>query len=358
MEFSPVSIHEVQTASIRALGLDDQLFLLEYPEAIAASVRRAASFLSPTTPRVLVDTVLEVLTPVLSEPPSRENLMDLVDQMVSTGDLLELVESSVDGNARLLYLGPPSFVEKTPGQYLLTGIRPFGAPLLNGDISIDYVLHTRTAVLDAEIAEPTLRSSGLHKISREHWIGQPSAPSAADYVAGFSQRLRVARPAGFVDGLRIIDPATNPRYYRGRWREPAAEDTGDFVGRRPQAYGADAWSVVRLVDGLPVRLIDLPLDTPTTPARDEAWRLQAAIDAVNGTPPVFRMRPIPGAASAASLVDFFAPLPTWAERHLELVGSAIDKSRRALFAYRVPDAALPALRSMLTETLWMNMVTE
>jgi hypothetical protein len=358
MEFSPVSLDEVQATSIRTLGLDDRLFVLEYPEAIAASLRRAASFLCPTTPRALVDAVLEVLTPVLAEPPKREDLMELVDQLISTGDLLELIGVSEDRKARLLYLGPPSFVEKSPGCYLLTGVRPLAAPLVGDDIEIEYVLHTRTTALDPATGEGSLRASGLHKVNRQQWTGQPSVVSAAEFFAAYTQRLGVARAAGFVDGLTIIDPATKPRYYRGRWREPGAGDTGTFVGRRPQAYGADAWCVVSLVDGAPDRLIDLPLDSAATPARDEAWRLQAGIDAVNGTPLVYRVRPMPDAAKSESLVDFFSPLPTWAERYLELVGYAMDKSPGALFAYRVPDAALPALRSVLTETLWMKIVNE
>lgn len=358
MEFLPVSLDEVHAISIRTLGLDDQLFVLDYPEAIAASIRRAASFLCPSTPRAIVDEVLEVLTPVLAGPPSRDDLMELIDQMISTGDLLELIGVSDDRRSRLLYLGPPSFVEKSPGHYLLTGVRPLAAPLVGDDIKIEYVRHTRTASLEPATAEATLRASGLHKVNRQQWTGQPGAAGAGQFIASYTQRLAVARSAGSVEGLTIIDPMTKPRYYRGRWREPVSGDTGTFVGRRPQAYGADAWCIVSLVDGAPDRLIDLPIDAVSTPARDEAWRLQAAIDAVNGTPVVYRVRPMPGEAATESLVDLFSPLPTWAERYLELVGSAMDKSPGALFAYRAPDAALPALRSMLTEMLWMNIVTE
>lgn len=358
MDCTPVSLEEARAISIRALDLDDQLFVLEYPEAIVASIRRAASFLCPTTPRELVDVLLEVLAPVLSDPPKRVDLMEVVDQMVSTADLLELSDTSVDRRTRLLYLGPPSFVEKSPGRYLLTGIRPLAAPLVGDDIAVEYVLHTRTATLESTTAEASLRASGLHKISRSQWVDQPSAVSAADFVEGFRQRLSAARVAGQVDGLTIIDPATTPRYYRGRWREPVAGDTGEFVGRRPQAYGADVWCVVRLVDGAPERLLDLPINAVATPARDDAWRLQGAIDAVNSTPLPFRVRSMPNTATAELLVDFFSPLPTWAERYLELVGNPMDNSPGALFAYRIPDAALPALRSVLTETLWMSDMTD
>jgi len=358
MDFAAIPLDEVQATTIRTLGLDDTLYVPEYPEAIAASLRRAASFLCPTTPRVLVDAVLEVLGPIVAEPPKRDDLMELLEQMISTGDLLELVEATSERRSRLLYLGPPSYVEKSPGRYLLTGIRPLAAPLVGSEIPVEPVLHTRTATLDPSTAEGQLRAAGLHKINRSQWVGRPSTPSATQYVEDYRQRLSVAHLAGAVDGLTIIDPTTKPRYYRGRWRAPAAGDTGDFVGRRPQAYGAELWCLVRLSDGAPERMLDFPLDAAPVPARDEAWRLQAAIDAVNRTALPFRILPIPDSGPAESVVDFFSPLPTWAERYVELVGNAVDKSHGALFSYRVPGAALPELRSVLTETLWMSMVTE
>jgi hypothetical protein len=350
------TLEEVTALAVRALHLDEELFVLEYPEAICASLRRAASFLCPTTPRALVDTVLEVLTPVLPEPPTRDDLMSLVDQLVSTGDLLELSETTPDRTTRLLFLGPPTFVEKSGGHYLVTGIRPLGAALLPADIALEYEAHARTALLEGEGAEARLREAGLHKISVQQWIGQPAVVSAHDYVGQFSRRLDVAREAGSVDGLTIIDPSARSTYYRGRWRSPAAGDSADFVGRRPQAYGADRWCVVRLVDGAPEKLLDLPLEDAVTPARDDAWRLQSAIDAERRTPQSYRVLAIPGAEPATEYIaDFFSPLPSWVERYLELAGMSVDKSRSALFSYRIPASVLPGLQSLLTGTLWMTM---
>lgn len=358
MELSLRTADEVSAISVRVLGLDEDSIALDYPEAFSASLRRAAAFLCPTTPRALVDTVLEVLTPVIPQPPTRDDLMATLDQMISTGDLLELVDATSERATRLLYLGPPSFIERSPDRYLLTGIRPLGLPLVGSDITVEHEGYTRTAILDPDDAVARLRAAGLHEISQTRWIGQPSSVSATDYLAEYRTRLDVALAAGFVDGLTIIDPASRPTYYRGRWRDPAEGDSGDFVGRRPQAYGADRWCLVRLVDGAPERLIDLPVDNSVAPARDEAWRLQAAIDAARGTPLPYRTRPMPGVDPAQAVVDFFSPLPSLAERYLGLVGLAVEKSRGALFSYRLPTSALTGLASMLTETLWMTTTTD
>ena len=68
-----------------------------------------------------------------------------------------------------------------------------------------------------------------------------------------------AAPASFeIPGLSLIDPTSSVRYYRGRWVQPQAQ-TGRFVGRRSQAYGADLWCYIEMDEGQPRRFLDLPL---------------------------------------------------------------------------------------------------
>ncbi|MCW3159469.1 hypothetical protein [Micropruina sonneratiae] len=356
MDIATRRADEVVALAVATLGLDPEILVLEHPETICASLRRAASFLCPTTPRVLVDTTLEVLNPLLDEPLERDEVATLLEQLISTGDLLELAEATPERSTRLLYLGPPSYVEKVPGQYLLTGIRSSGKALVPDETSVEYVGHKRAVVLDSSEADSQLKALGLHRIGTKQWIGQPSTSPASAYLEQFRHRLAVGRAAGHIDGLTIIDPAAKPTYYHGRWRPPSTGDSGDFVGRRPQAYGSDLWCLVRLVDGNAERLIDLPFGGSTSPARDQAWRLQAAIDAERGAPQSFRTLAIPGATPTAEyIVDLFAPLPSWAERYLELAGNPVDRSRGALFSYRIPAGALEELQSVLTSTLWMSM---
>lgn len=358
MTITTLTLDEAKTISVRALGLDSERLSLESPEAIATSIRRAASFLCPIDPRTLVDSVIEVLSPLQTDPPKREDLMELLEQIVSTGDLVELTTGTYGRQSRLLYLGPPSFIEKAPGQYLVTGVRPEAVPLLSEDFKIDHVHHTRTVSLEPASAEVQLRASGLHKVTLSKWVGQPGAVSAPAYIKQFRLRLSVGRVAGAVEGLSIIDPSTRVDYYRGRWRSPASGDNGTFVGRRPQAYGADLWCVVQLLNGVPERLIDLPLDGGPGPARDDAWRLQAAMDAVDFRSQCYRVHRSTGASSDQLVVDFFSPLPTWTERHLGLVGNPANRSPGALFTYLVPATSMAGLQSVLAETLWMIELAE
>lgn len=324
-------------------------------EGLAASLRRAASFLCPATPRQMVDAVLEALQPLRPDtPPERDDLNELVELLVSAGDLVELPPDP-HRRGRLLYLGPPSFVEKHPGHYLLMGIRPYGAPLLGAEVAtgVRYERHVRTVELDPASAGQQLRALGLHPIAPDRWVAAPARQAPEDVIVEARVRLDAAGTAGAIAGLTVLDPALPLRYYRRRWRPVRPDDTSDFVGRRPQEYGADLWCYVRITAGAPARLIDFPIAEPTAPGRDEAWRLQAAIDAALGRQHVFRVSPSSD-APGCTVIDFLAPVPTWAERYLELLGTAVSEPRSALFSYLVPDAAVSRLTEFVGEMLWMR----
>ena len=80
------------------------------------SLLRAASFLCPTSPSTLVAAVIGAVQPLVpTGDVNRERVAGLLDLLVASGDLLEL-RHEIDGRSvRLLYLGPPSFIERAPG---------------------------------------------------------------------------------------------------------------------------------------------------------------------------------------------------------------------------------------------------
>jgi hypothetical protein len=355
MTVSQLSQAEASELAVQALGLDPDLVSLSSAEGIAASIRRAASFMCPTSPTELISAVLAVLQPVdCGTAISRDVMSDLLDLLLAAGDLLEL-RDDIDGRTvRLLYLGPPSYVERQPGVYLLSGVRPYGAPLVDAELSqsIEHDGEARTVRLDPTEADERLASAGVERIERERWVSSPAADQADRYVTRLAKQLDLARPSGDVEGLQIIDPAAPVRYYRGRWRSPAGSDTGDFVARRPQQYGADLWCVVRLENRAPMKMLEFPVDDPLVPARDEAWRLQMAIDAQRGTPQVYATRPL--GADAEVAIRFFSPIPGFAQRYLELAGVPLAEELRCLFAFRVAAGAIPDLERMLSNLLWMK----
>jgi hypothetical protein len=358
VRISVVSPAECTERAVSALDVDPYADLLS-AEGLAASLRRAASYLCPASPRQVTDSVMDAIRPLATDgEPQRQDIAEILDLLVAGGDLIELRRAD-NGGARLLYLGPPSYIEAHAGRYLVTGIRPFGAPLIGTGLPkgtrIQYEGHTRTIDLPPNQVPALLAEAGLHRIRRDHWLRQPAEVTAADLASRMRQRLAACRPDGHVDGLTVIGQETKVTYYRGRWRPLASADSGLLVGRRPQAYGADAWCLVLAGSGASVRILDLPTDDPSLPGRDEAWRVQAALDADRGVPQVFRVSST-GRASGKT-IDFFSPLPQWAERYLQLAGMAVPKSRGALFSYRIHEDALPDLTGFLASMLWMSQTT-
>lgn len=357
MSIQRVEPGEVAIRAVGLLGLDDTIVDLFSLEGLCASLRRAASFLCPASPRQIVDSVLDALQPLKGDL-ERDELADALDLLVSSGDLLELRQAGA--RTRLLFLGPPSFVEKQPGEFLLLGVRPNAGHLIDEnslDAEIAYEAHTRTLTLDAGSAPEILAAAGLHRLTREQWTKAPRDESAAAVVEQTRDRLGATRSPGQVSGFTIIDGGASVRFYKGRWRESLASDGGVFVGRRPQAYGAPIWCAVEMEAGVPQAVLDLPIDSSVAPGWDEARRLQAALDAERGTPQVYRVRPS-GQSSDACLIDFFGPLPSWAERYLDLTGLPVPKARGSLFSYRVWQAAVHDATAFLSRSLWMTAIEE
>jgi hypothetical protein len=153
-----------------------------------------------------------------------------------------------------------------------------------------------------------------------------------------------------VDGIQILDSGRPVNFYRGRWRQPSTKDTGQFVARRPQAYGSDLWCYVELKDGEPQHLIDLPLSADSMRGCDEAWRLQAAIDAARHQPQSFRLE---HSGSAHVLLSLFGPPPSWLQRRWDGCGKPVS-SRSALVTYLLPASNLAVELDFLRRMLWLE----
>jgi len=107
---------------------------------------------------------------------------------------------------------------------------------------------------------------------------------------------------------------------------------------------------------VPQAVLDLPVDWSVAPSWDEARRIQAALDAENGTPQVFRTRL--ASSSRERVIDLFGPLPSWAERYLALSGRPATKGPKSLFAYSLPTAAVDDAQRFLAASLWMTPIGE
>lgn len=348
---------DLEAMAVELLGLDHEATGLLSIEGLCASIRRAASLLCPATPRQLVDAVLEVLRP-LSPDLQRDVVAEALDLVVNIGDLLE--HRSADSGVRQLYLAPPSYVTVRPGRHLLLGVRPNGSPIIDESFvgaPVEYEAHTRFLTLETDNTSASLAGAGLHRLTAEQWARVPRDEPASALIERTARLLGQHQMPGEIQGLEIIDPTTEVQYYVGRWRELTSRDEGILVGRRPQKYGAPVWCVLNVEGGIPRAVLDFPVDSSVMPGWDEARRLQAAIDIHRGQPQVFRLRSA-GLPDGSRLLDLFAPLPSWAERYITLVGIPMSRSKGALLTYRVPLGAEYSITGLLSKSLWMTGIKE
>jgi hypothetical protein len=321
-------------------------------DVLAASIRRAAGFLCPCPPRTLREEVERVLEGVV-DGDAADKIDDMIQQLILVGDLLDLPVEENGRSHRMLHAAPPSFVVREDEQHVLLGIPSDGQSMLSE--SYRGQVERRGAVRffhgDPEDVRKVLPQQGLTELTSEEWLRLPNLkPSPSDYIADFDEELdQAGKVDGEVAGIKIFDTSKSPRFYKGRWREPKKQDNGRYVARRSRRFGADFWCYVQVRDGEVYRLMDLPRLLHSEKPHDEAWRLQAAIDASQGTPQVYRIR----SETERTVIDVFSPLPSWAERQFRVVSEPKPGAKGALRAYWF-EGKPHSERNLLEEYLWME----
>ena len=309
----------------------------------------------PAPRAALVRAVTEPLQGVAEEPATlAESTEEILEALIAHGDLMELPEVGPPGERQrnLVYAAPPTFIVRRSGAVLLLGIAGEQGSLLPHRVArlVEHRAHVR--VLPAEAAAdigPHLEDLGFTRLSQKAWLDQPDHISANQLIERFDRALEQEPEASSIEGLRVVDPHRDPNYYRGRWTD-FVHLSGHLVGRRPQRYGADLWCYVALVEGQPHRFVDLPLGQSRYRACDEAWRLQAALDATNGTPQRLGIHTGP---ADRWIFDVFSPLPMWLTRRWDAVGEQAQRSPGALFSYAFDSEDLDEEATFACDMMWL-----
>ena len=259
---------EVRYRKVAELGLDSGSFDLTSQEAIAAALRRAASFLCPCTASSLVRAVVKPLRGLVEDLSIvKASVEETLEAMISHGDILECREFGVNPAQEhsLLFAAPAAFIPRHSGRQILVGISSDHLSALPEDLTarIDHVGHTRRLnPLEGEDLRKRLTEHGLIEFTYDDWLKTPRFDTPAELLSRYNALLDSAGPSGDVPGLGLLDSELPVRYYRGRWAQPHKR-SWRFVGRRDQAYGAQLWCYVQLADGNPVALA--APDRPSTP---------------------------------------------------------------------------------------------
>lgn len=327
---------------------------------MAAILRRLSDYTCPCAPSVLAGVALAAIQPLGAATTSdlKNQIEESIENLLISGDLLELSRVSVydrEDKESWLFVAPPSFVKRPSGRIYIFGIAPDDVPFLPDSLAsrVHYVKAARFIdPEEGELLADILSSFGLREISNQAWIYSPKLESAQAYLQIIKLRISSEEKSGDIPGLTIIGHSIRQVAYRERWKSPQS-DTGIFVARRPQAYGAPIWGVAELKDGITTKFLDLPFKESRLRGCDMAWRIQLALDRVNGTPATYRCE----RESNGWLLHLSFPIPLWAQRKLSFIGSQNSNDLLAQpFSFWIPDTELLTEQQFLNDFLWFSPV--
>ena len=322
---------------------------------LAALLRHSAGIHCPCSRTTLRASLLESLTYLSEDKQTLSERIDtIIEGLIVGGDLLELSDVATDDpeiKGTWVFAAPPSFVVRPSGSIFLLGIVPDQDTFLPQALTarISHEGFTRVIIQEpGEDLAADLREHGMQELSESTWLKCPRAERPEAMLERHERELGLQPPSGAVEDLHILDPAKPVTYYRGRWTTPRSQ-TGTFIARRPQEFGAPLWCFAKLEAGSVVRILDLPLRKTRWRGCDVAWHLQMAIDSCRQTPQRYRRQDVGNEVR----IGFFSPLPQWARRRLMILGHPC-RPEQSLMSYRLPSAEAEDEEQFLREQLWLS----
>ena len=348
-----VSAKDVEAVTVSRLGFDVDSADLLTPEVLAALIRKTASFECPCPPAILAKSVSRLLEPICLDDTLKDAVRGTINSVISYGDLIESRESTDTSSNFLLYLAAPSFLQVSESLFLLFGVTPDGEDMTPPDLrqKVEPVMYSRRlAVQDPNDCRDTLLQAGFESLKLDSWLRCPSRRPASELIALYDDALLKSGSPGVPEDVILIDPSRPVSYYKGRWTK-LKKQTGRFIGRRSQTYGAQLWCYLEVSNGLVTRLLDFPLFETHWRAFDEAWHLLQAMDAVSSQPQGFRIRKASQKEMAA--MDLFSPVPTWATRRWDAVGLR-TMPNSSLMTYIFPEKQIDDECRFAAERMWLR----
>jgi hypothetical protein len=345
---------QCEDLAVESVGLCRSQFGVHAPEFLAAIVRTAAAAITPCTRRELIRHILKHLTPLEPNHPWIEEVREAVETLIALGDLVEVAGDDEESGRAIIYLAPSSFVELAGGVFILLGGYQDIRHMIPDSVEarLTHLWYTRRLETpNTGAIRDVLLDFGFLDLRADFWLKAPDPESASEHLRRYDQALSQLElwPTAIED-VTLLDNPSDVRLYSRRWT-PLQNQTGRFVGRRPQAYGAPLWCYLQVGNNNVLRHIDLPRFEQHWMGYDEAWHLQLAIDSSSGTPQEFSVHP--GSEPGSYILDVYAPIPSWAVRRWNSLGWP-RRSKGVWFSFAIQESLLAGEIEFATERLWLR----
>ena len=318
---------------------------------IAQALRRVIFHAAPCRHQVARRLVLNALSAFTDNTDQlSDSIETTLEHLIAMGDVLEIQNGDGTTGQTILRPTPPSFVKRSADTLIVLGVAGDQiTPNLEHPLIYTSGGLRMLCGVDANDLCETLKEEGLIELQHEYWLHTPSEISAALFVEKWRARLPMDKFRQSVDDLVVLNTSFNVSYYKGRWVPQSKIRSGIFVARRPQRFGADLWLLAEFKGGNLMRFVDIHTDAAGIRSCDEAWRIQAAIDALSGTPQVLSVY----SKDEDCILAFDSPIPSWIERRLLMFGEHLNVPH-SLLAFRINANQAEEEIEWLKSIFWME----
>lgn len=242
--------------TIRALCLEHVATEIDSREVLAALARRAAVTMCPCHATMLVDAIAVGVKHLVNDELNAEDLLDLIDDLVDYGDLVEVHNTDSPTRSVLLYALPPAFVRCTETRVLLTGVMAEGEAALVSSTGPPVWWKNHIRGIDGPFAAELHRQLlglGFFELPLQAWLDCPLPKEPHVLLRSYIDSLR---PADGVDvsQFHFLGPAKTGTTYKNRWRQMPVPD-GYYVARRAIRWNGYIWCFARVLNQKLVGLI-------------------------------------------------------------------------------------------------------
>ncbi len=346
MAVSVLDKSEALRLTAASVGLTNNAAASVSGALIAQLLRRAVLISAPCTSSVVRDLAFNALKLLYDDPVSLTDMIETaLEDLIAIGDVFEM--RGEDG--LVIRPAPPAFVLRRDNMVVLLGVAgDFLTPPTG--FHIDHQQNGLRTITPSDLqnCRQRLLEAGLVELPEKSWLHGPKAIPSSTFFEMWMAKLPEARPE-VIEGVEVLNSAKPTTYYKGRWEELNKRHDGVFVARRPQRYSAKLWCLAHVGGGAIKRFIDIHATDSRIRPCDEAWRLQAAIDAKNGTPQKVAL----SSSGGVERLSFSSPLPAWAIRRLSIVGARVPLGE-AWLAFDLFSRCADAETQWLAETLWLQ----